>query len=304
MIKFFSIPESFFKLSPLNLSRTLLTSLIILASCQFSGKEDAYQEKPVHPLEINSGFVKKVAELHAEKDLSLSENYLSQMSNSRCNVQLPDIHSTPLTGEELYAKCKDQVLIFGKSFKCNTCPDWHLSKASAFPITSDGICVSNYHVFTRVKNSDTQPYKAAFIMDGNGTVYPVLEILAASKEDDLAIFRVECEPNTFQALPLATDGHIGQSVHLISHPDENFYRYSRGLINRVYHRYGSEIIRQSMSAEFAKGSSGAPILDDHGNVVGVVAGTQPVLLNYKTGEGLQMVINEIIPVSRVHELIN
>jgi len=63
----------------------------------------------------------------------------------------------------------------------------------------------------------------------------------------------------------------------------------------------------TVTAEFARGSRGGPIMDDFGNVVGMVTSTQSIYYpskNKTVKKGpLQMVIRNCVPVSSIRALI-
>ncbi len=145
-------------------------------------------------------------------------------------------------------------------------------------------------------------YITAFVMDADQNIYPVTEVLAASKQDDLAVFKIDTKGRSLPALPLGDDLPTGEPVNVISHPDKRFYTYTQGHVNRSYIKAGTTKVRQNISAEFAKGSSGAAVMDKCGNVAGIVAGTQNIYY-VPQWEAYQATIKEIIPVSRLKELI-
>ena len=75
--------------------------------------------------------------------------------------------------------------MIGRIYKCDKCTKWHVGSASAFAITSDGVIATNYHV---IEDKDGATLGA---MDLSGKTYPVTEVLAASKADDVAILRLK-----------------------------------------------------------------------------------------------------------------
>ncbi|MBK3516995.1 S1 family peptidase [Carboxylicivirga marina] len=261
-------------------------------------------EEVIEDIRYTKIFESKASDYYSKNGGTSSDTYKKQLLNEKCEVKLDSILHEANGSQNFYTTHKHQVLIYGKMYNCGNCPEWHISAATAFPISDDGICASNYHVFDSYNPDSSEDYETSFVMDLKKNIYPIVEVLAASKKDDLAIFRINCEPNTIKPLVLGNDLVNGGDVCLISHPDSRYYTFTQGILNRTYIKPKEGILRQSMSAAFARGSSGAPVLDSTGKVVGIVAGTSPVFRNGNPSEGHQMIVNEIVPVSRLRALIN
>ena len=259
--------------------------------------------EPINDAALLKEFEQKASAYYKEFGGLDADTYKKQLSGKKCDVEIKSASSTPVKGDAFYRQFKTGVLMMGKMYKCGHCPEDHISTASAFVISEDGICATNYHVFKSYDPSKPNDYITFFVLDSEKNMYPVAEVLAASKHDDLAIFRIDTKGKRIPALSIGQELGIGEPINLISHPDHRFYTYTQGHIDRKYIKPGSTKIRQSISAEFAKGSSGAPIMDQCGNVVGVVAGTQNIYYDQE-GKVYQSTIKEIIPVSRLKELIN
>ena len=139
-------------------------------------------------------------------------------------------------------------------------------------LTEDGVFCTSYHV---IDNKDND---SLVIMSGDGRVAPVVEILAANKATDLAILRAKGKG--FTPLPVDTSAQaapLGGKVRVFSHPDRHFYVFSEGIISRKYldsaRREGPRRMI-AITADFAKGSSGAPVFNEYGAVVASVNNTQ------------------------------
>jgi len=264
--------------------------------------ESFENEEPINDATLLKEFEQKASAYYKEFGGLDADTYKKQLSSKKCDVTINAESSTPVNGFSFYKQFKKGVLMIGKMYKCGHCPEDHISTASAFIISEDGICATNYHVFKSYDPSKPNDYITFFVMDAEKNMYPVIEVLAASKHDDLAIFKIDTKGKRMPALSIGQEQGVGEPINLISHPDHRFYTYTQGHIDRKYIKPGSTKIRQSISAEFAKGSSGAPIMDNCGNVVGIVAGTQNIYYDQE-GKVYQSTIKEIIPVSRLIELI-
>ena len=141
----------------------------------------------------------------------------------------------------------------------------------------------------------------------NGEIFSIEKVVASSEKDDLAIVKLKGE--NFDPLPLKSNSPVGSEVTVISHPEGRFYTVSKGIISRYYfQRSGKEkgSPRIAITADFAKGSSGSPVFDNTGSVIGVVASTNSIYYNKTEGiqRNLQMVVKSCIPTSSILALLN
>ena len=192
------------------------------------------------------------------------------------------------------------MLVIARLYLCGRCDNIHANCATGFVVSEDGLAVTNHHVM-QTDNAIT------FVaMTRDGTVHPVIEVLASNEADDITLLRLGGEG--FTPLPLARDATVGERVHAITHPNRQFYYYSSGEIARFYlkptSRGQAPVRRLGITADYAQGSSGGPILNDRGQVVGVVSATRSLYAN-GTGEGdrnLQMVLHECVPYESILDL--
>ena len=202
---------------------------------------------------------------------------------------------------EIYRAAKTGVLCLGNIYKCDKCPNWHGNIAGGFVISKDGLAVTNFHV---MKNEKAGAFGALNI---NGEIFSIEKVVASSEKDDLAIVKLKGE--NFDPLPLKSNSPVGSEVTVISHPEGRFYTVSKGIISRYYfQRSGKEkgSPRIAITADFAKGSSGSPVFDNTGSVIGVVASTNSIYYNKTEGiqRNLQMVVKSCIPTSSILALLN
>ena len=163
---------------------------------------------------------------------------------------------------------------------------------------------TNYHVLNAKSDA-----KALAAMTYNGRLYPIVEILAGNQAADVALARVDVSAEPLTALPVRV-ARPGDSVSVISHPSRRFYSMSHGIVSR-YSRQdawqnGPKVPWMAITADFARGSSGAPVFDQAGNVCGIVSRTDSIY--YDASEkgaptNLQMVIKNCVPAQAIIDLM-
>jgi len=218
--------------------------------------------------------------------------------------QLPDEQASPISTlapsnetidpRELYATCRKSVVLVGRIAKCEKCDDWHANIASGFVIGRKGVVVTNHHVLAADSRAE-----AVAVGTWDGQVLPIQKVLAASKANDLAVIKVDADD--LVPLPVAPSAPVGTGVLVISHPMSHFYTMTTGIISgqflRGQGRDAPARHEMTITADFAKGSSGAPVLDRTGAVVGIVRSTTPVYYEKEkdAGKKIQMVWKYCIP---------
>ena len=230
----------------------------------------------------------------------------AQLGRKKAVISLPD-HKKPANFS--YTEAIDSVAVLASIYKCPNCSRLHNSTATTWALTSDGVMASNYHVF-----EDTSR-KAFGIITRKGEFFAVSEILAANKEGDVVLFRVKATTFPLPPLSLAQkDAPVSTSINVISHPDGRFFSYSSGKISRYYKKKSAKTssVWMSITADYAKGSSGAPVMDDSGTVTGMVANTQTIYYKSKSSKKpeiksnnpVQMVIKNCVPAHTLRALIS
>lgn len=202
---------------------------------------------------------------------------LAQKPTGPAALTLPAPRERELSGRELYRAMRGGTAIVGCRYKCKKCSNWHLNAASGFFLTADGVVATNYHVL------NDEMKDAMGVMDGHGKIHPVTALLAADPAHDLAFLQVE--GSGFEPLSLALEApQPGDDVAVLSHPESHFWLFTTGVVSRwvdwVEPGGGAPAERYPalcITAEFAPGSSGAPVCDRRGNVVGVAQRIFPLI---------------------------
>lgn len=250
--------------------------------------------------EIRQAIEKAGTVMLDEETATPNEALQDQLQRATTTETLPGPQSLTHDGEDIYNKAADSVLVISGLYLCGRCDNYHARPASGFILSEDGLAVTNHHV---VKNADNLTLVA---MTRDGRVLPVLEVVASNERDDIAIIRLGGE-GPFTPLPIARTAHVGERVHTITHPDGKFYTYTSGEIARFHmepHRGGPPVRRIQITADYAKGSSGGPILNDQGQVVAVVTTTDSVYYTETDGkqENLQMVFYNCVSFESILDL--
>ena len=196
----------------------------------------------------------------------------------------------------------DSVFVVGSVYDCGKCDQWHpAGLATAWVLASDGVLCTNYHVIESFKG------EAMAVSSWQGEVYLVTEILMADRGNDVAVFRVEAENLT--PLPLGEEAAaIGEKISCLSHPNRRFFLHTFGEVARYHYKRGRgpKVAQMSITADYAKGSSGGPILNQKNEVVGMVASTSTIYggkAESTQQAQFQMVVKNSIPGFVIRDLI-
>jgi hypothetical protein len=165
-------------------------------------------------------------------------------------------------------------------------PDYYWF-GSGFVVSADGLIITNYHVMEGAVD---------VIIEVNGQIYENVTVLAANEEWDLAVLKIEAAG--LQPLSLAASieqSRLGEEVVAMGNPEGFKRTVSDGIISTLYRRLdGFDFDHIQTTAPISKGSSGGPLLNMRGEVIGVNT------LTYMTGQNL----NFAVPIDLVHDLLN
>jgi len=175
-----------------------------------------------------------------------------------------------------------------------------------------------------------------FVADFDGQVAAVSRVVASDAAYDIAV--LQCETKSFTPLPLRSEVEPGERVYCLSNPDHMFGTFTEGLVSRVYvvrgeapgtgpepaenedgnadapqHDLSKSMAQDPLlppraflqvTCEFAGGSSGAPIVDAMGNVIGIAQSTRTVAVDPDAEQlEVQMVARTASPSSALLRLL-
>jgi serine protease Do len=142
-------------------------------------------------------------------------------------------------------------------------------------------------------------------MTFDGSVYPAESVVCADRHSDLAVLQIPGDD--FVPLAIGDEPPVGAAIYVLSHPAGKLFTFTAGIVSR-YSSHGrgqGERPRiMTITADFARGSSGGPILDAHGAVVGVARQTKSVYHHPEndTPRRLQMVLKHCAPARALRDL--
>jgi S1-C subfamily serine protease len=214
-----------------------------------------------------------------------------------CNTTLPAPATEKLAWPVIAQRAEASTVVLGEIYREGRSRTNQFSVAAGgFVIAPEGVILSCLHVATEKGTRGL----TALLRDGR--VFAIREVLASDPTNDLAVFQLDVPPGTeLAALPLAAEAApIAEPIGVMSHPQEHFWMWTTGTVARqtmVRDKSGDQHFT-TITADFAKGSSGCPVLDERGNAIGVVNNTESI---YYENDGrrrqvdLQMVVRNVTP---------
>ncbi len=130
---------------------------------------------------------------------------------------------------------------------------------TGFVVRADGRIATNYHVIAGAREATLTIDKKEYV---------VIDIVLLDRDHDLAVLHIAAK--NLPVLPLGDSDKVkaGQSVIAIGHPLGLGNTVSNGLVSAVREvEKGLQLLQ--VSAPISPGSSGGPLLEEHGEVIGV-----------------------------------
>ncbi len=139
--------------------------------------------------------------------------------------------------------------------------DKPIALGTGFLVRQDGVIVTNYHVIVTGN--------VAIVKFADGTISPVDGLLETDKMRDLAVIKIH--GRSFQTLPLGNSDQtqVGEDVVAIGNPLGLELSVSNGILSGVRNdeREGGKFLQTT--APISHGSSGGPLLNMFGEVIGI-----------------------------------
>lgn len=137
-----------------------------------------------------------------------------------------------------------------------------VGQGSGFFLEETGVGVSNFHVMNK-----TQRWA---IKTSDGKQYEVEKLIKTSAAFDYAIFQIEAGGQTFKTLKLAVKTPSkGEEVIILGNPEGMESTLTRGIVSSVRRQDGIADAILQTDAAISHGSSGSPVMNLRGEVVGI-----------------------------------
>lgn len=265
----------------------------------------AQQEEAIDDEMFEQRVLDACAALHAAGELQPCRELAAPVAGAAVPaVPAVELRRDALAGPELHQRLWPSACVVGHYFLCNECEHWHVSAASGFWVGADGIVATCHHVLAP---EDGMRQAFLVVADLAGQVWPVQKVLAADAPADLCVLQTPARDRV--PLPLRLDVRVGERVACLSHPDHQFGFYSEGVLARRFvlrEPPESPIARPwlHVTCDFARGSSGAPVVDACGNLVGVAVATTTVVHDEEADPvDTQMVFKAVAPAAALQALL-
>ncbi|WP_422797770.1 S1C family serine protease [Sphingobacterium sp. HJSM2_6] len=142
--------------------------------------------------------------------------------------------------------------------------------ATGFMLTKDGYVVTNYHVVSgadsiHLQNAAGHTYKASIVHLDQEKDIAILHI------SDTSFKSVTNIPYTFKRQNI----DLGEDIYTIGYPRDEAV-YGEGYLSSAT-GYTGDTTAYQISIPVNPGNSGGPVIDKHGNIIGIISGKQKSL---------------------------
>ena len=135
---------------------------------------------------------------------------------------------------------------------------------SGFLVTSDGRILTNFHVIVHTKR--------ATVRLANQDAYDTVHVLAVDKRKDIAFLKIDAVGLSYLTLGHSSSVQVGDKLYTLGNPLGVFQNtLSEGLLSGIRQMDGYKMFQ--LSAPISHGSSGGPVFNTQGEVIGIVDAT-------------------------------
>ena len=152
--------------------------------------------------------------------------------------------------------------------------------ASGVIISNQGHILTNWHAINGANQQDVEAVlHYSYDFDEPKDHFFNIEIVSINKSKDLALLKIINPPSYLKVISISrVIPATGSEAHAIGHPNGEFWTYTKGYISqyRVGYewQYDEDGIEHTanvyqMQTPIAEGSSGGPLLNKYGNLIGI-----------------------------------
>jgi protein TonB len=164
----------------------------------------------------------------------------------------------PLPAAEIFKLCSPAIAsldIFDENHK-------PLGTATGFIVTPEGRIITNQHVIQNAR------YMAVRLT--NGDVYDSVDVVETDLRRDIAILKIKAIKLPVLEMGDSDEVETGEQVYSIGNATGLSNTLQQGVVSGIRQIDGSRWLQ--IAASINPGNSGSPILNDHGQVVGIAKG--------------------------------
>jgi tetratricopeptide (TPR) repeat protein len=158
--------------------------------------------------------------------------------------------------DRIFQENNDAVVVINTYGKKNK----PTGQGSGFIISTDGVIVTNYHVIDGAKKITIKMGKK---------IIKVEKVISKDKANDLAILKIKRGNYSLVTMGSMDDISIGENVYVIGSPQGLENTISDGILSGLRELAPGKKVLQ-ITAPISPGSSGGPVFNEEGKVVGVV----------------------------------
>jgi tetratricopeptide (TPR) repeat protein len=134
-----------------------------------------------------------------------------------------------------------------------------ISQGSGFITKSDGVVVTNLHVINKATQIKVKV---------GDKMFPVENIIYADKKNDLVALKIKAKDLPSVSINYVQNVTVGEKIYVISSPRGLENTISEGLVSGMRgERLGLKLLQ--ITAPISPGSSGSPVFNEKGEVIGV-----------------------------------